>query len=118
MPAAMGGAARGWEWDGGAYNDGDKLPDRKLAAALWRFDFSSGAFDPGERWWNLIIPHWAPAATFAVLPVIWWRLRRNHRRGSRACPECGYDLHGTPFAGGSKTCPECGDSSPPRGAGL
>ncbi len=42
-----------------------------------------------------------------------WRKRRRHRRIERGCcPECGYDLQGTPGPG---NCPECGGEIPRRG---
>ena len=55
------------------------------------------------------LPHWMPLALFAALPLsrAAMRTRRILRRrrlvARRCCPDCGYDLRGTP-----DRCPECG----------
>lgn len=56
----------------------------------------------------LFIPHWALAVIFGLLstagliPI----LRRSYRRRHGLCPNCGYDLRGSP-----DRCPECGSAS-------
>lgn len=67
--------------------------------------------------WSVVIPRWAMALGFAILPGIWLlrfrhplRALRRRRRG--LCPDCGYDVRATPGR-----CPECGWAVPdPCGA--
>jgi len=59
---------------------------------------------------QLIIPHWAVAFAFALLPARWGLLRRRdgHRRKHGLCRSCGYDIRATP-----ERCPECGAVAEP-----
>lgn len=50
----------------------------------------------------LYLPHWAFAALFLALPLLWLGMRRS-RRPAGSCAACGYDLRATP-----DRCPECG----------
>ena len=57
------------------------------------------------------VPLWVPAAAFAILPLAQLRRRVRHRRrrATGLCPECGYDLRGSP----DRRCPECGTNWKP-----
>ena len=62
-------------------------------------------FGRDRRTGALLVPHWAPLAASAVLPVLWLRSRLALRRRRRMnlCPLCGYDPRASPGR-----CPECG----------
>jgi len=57
---------------------------------------------------NVVFPHWLVALPFAVIPA--WHIpsaaRRRRRLTRGLCPQCGYDLRGSPGR-----CPECGSGS-------
>ena len=56
---------------------------------------------------QLLVPPWAAAVPFAVLPAVTvWRFRRRRRSVAGLCGRCGYDLRATPGR-----CPECGAAS-------
>ena len=75
------------------------------------------------HWWKddyrgVTLPYWFLVLLTALPPAIWGRRRVNRRRDRRIrrgfCPQCGYDLRGTP-----DRCPECGKatmSQSPEGA--
>jgi hypothetical protein len=54
---------------------------------------------------TVAFPHWFLALLFAILPAVHFRAAMRSRSLHRAglCPDCGYDLRGTP-----DRCPECG----------
>lgn len=54
-----------------------------------------------DRFWQVIVPLWIPAAVFAA--GVWWA-RRGEWAGADACRCCGYNIQGV--VGGK--CPECG----------
>jgi hypothetical protein len=58
---------------------------------------------------SLIVPFYAVAVTFAVLPSFWgWRwVIRRRRRPAGCCRRCSYDLTGNI----SGVCPECGSTT-------
>jgi hypothetical protein len=62
---------------------------------------------------GLMMPHWAAALVFAVLPARWGMLRRRaaSRFNRGLCAVCGYDLRATPGR-----CPECGAEAKPQPA--
>jgi hypothetical protein len=81
------------------------------------FEFFSRDYDITsyrERSWSVTLPMWAVILLTLALPMRTatqlWRARRRRRRLSAGmCPDCGYDLRGSP-----ERCPECGRETPPR----
>jgi hypothetical protein len=67
--------------------------------------FGGGPSINGWSGFVLMVPHWALAVLFGIVPLSWgmsrWRARRRKKTG--LCPSCGYDLRATPGR-----CPECG----------
>ncbi len=57
-------------------------------------------------------PYWIMSI---ILAALWWRRWhrwRIHRRTERGgCPDCGYDLRGSPVIGMLVACPECGQAT-------
>lgn len=114
-----------WVWDGESVADG-LAPT--LISAHWRhfigFSYvndglSEAAAAGGDFLYEqvLVIPAWAPAVSFSVLPAAWlarrvpqWHQSRRGRRQARhgLCGRCGYNLTGNQ----SGVCPECGTSVP------
>ncbi|MBY0307709.1 MAG: hypothetical protein K2Q09_03115 [Phycisphaerales bacterium] len=62
----------------------------------------------GSRFYEVVLPLWAPALVFAVSAAWGWRAGREL---PGRCRGCRYDLRG--LAGG--VCPECGAASGARG---
>lgn len=58
-----------------------------------------------ESYTGFGLPSWFVAASFGLLPAVWWRGHLKRRGIARAglCRNCGYDLRATPAR-----CPECG----------
>lgn len=79
-----------------------------LGFQFWDTTFDGA--DPPRRAVGAVVPFWAVAGLFAVLPSLWGRgALRRRRRAARVrrglCAACGYDLRGA--RGG---CPECGSA--------
>ena len=57
----------------------------------------------------IAVPYWFIAALLSLplIRVFVVTRRRRHRLARQLCPDCGYDLRGTPGR-----CPECGASEP------
>lgn len=68
------------------------------------FHFSTGNYTRGthlSRGAEVVIPYYALALLFSILPAL-WLMRRKHPPGT--CQACGYNLTGNV----SGKCPECG----------
>ena len=116
--------------DGGCSGGSSHRTDRLSSQAIWNGGMSSypitvewhGGFvwqtysrthfsmtvtpfpPPNTRHRLVVIPYWAPAAVFGLLPIAWTaRLLLRRGRLPGRCPVCGYDLRATP-----QRCPECG----------
>jgi predicted RNA-binding Zn-ribbon protein involved in translation (DUF1610 family) len=68
------------------------------------FEWKFSPPDPYRSGMSLLLPCWALAAMFSVLPAVWAirHLRRSRLPG--LCATCGYNLTGNT----SGVCPECG----------
>jgi len=69
-------------------------------------------------WWSVRVPFPHLMALFAIPPLLWlpghFRRRRARRRAATGlCPDCGYDLRGSPGR-----CPECGRAADAAGSGM
>ena len=76
------------------------------------FGYAIGVFDEGvipgtyiRRGWIVSAPAWGVTLLVIISAAFCWlpTARRQLRRRSGRCPECGYDLRATP-----DRCPECG----------
>jgi hypothetical protein len=83
---------------------------------LERFGFYAwtkrGFSVPGYMW-NIMVPEWFGIAVMLLLAALagrplWTAIRSRRRIARGRCPNCGYDLRGSPGR-----CPECGAASPP-----
>lgn len=56
-------------------------------------------------YFGMALPFWLLAILCGIWPALYWHPRRIRRQRITAglCPDCGYDLRGTP-----NRCPECG----------
>ena len=72
-----------------------------------REQYGHGHIGLQDRIVTVLVPLWAVAAPFAILPAIWLLRVRHARRRRRLkeglCTHCGYDLQAS-----TDRCPECG----------
>jgi hypothetical protein len=61
---------------------------------------------PYTSYWEALVPYWAAAGLFALLPTARLVRRARRRFPAGCCARCGYDLRATPGR-----CPECGTIS-------
>lgn len=84
---------------------------------LYSLDNMTGLISQPSEDHGVAIPCWLVAS---VLAPLWWRRWKRwqvHRRVMRGgCPDCGYDLRGSPAAGLLVACPECGQATIAPGA--
>jgi hypothetical protein len=114
--------------DGNAAGPAGRLEDRLVKGAIWNGGMSGYPARPEWRWgfivqkyqqyhftWAaagfttnhrlIVVPYWAPAVVFGVLPAIglvrWVFGIGRYAKGM--CRRCGYDLRAS-----GEICPECG----------